>query len=48
MLQALYIGKGSRVKLEGEDFGVEAFGTMAENLLLKLDASEDNEYQKKA
>jgi hypothetical protein len=42
-LQALDVGEGAGVELEGDDFVVEAFGSPAEEPLLSLDEHEEGE-----
>ena len=45
-LQALDVGEGAGVELEGEDFGVEFFGPVAEEALLELHQGEEGEEQR--
>jgi len=42
-LQALEVGEGAGVQLQGEDFRVEALGAEAETVLPDLDASHNKE-----
>jgi len=42
-LQALDVCEGSGVELEGQDFGVETLGSVAEEVLLDLDEGEEED-----
>jgi hypothetical protein len=47
-LQALDVGEGARVELQGDDFVVEAFGAPAEKPLLSLDEHKEGEKERRS